>query len=68
MIRRIFATAVSLYVFILALLALLNIILVDPPAWVALPNIFTALWFLPLVLLIPLAFFIKSVQLRIATL
>ena len=68
MIRRIFATAVSLYVFILALLALLNITLVDPPAWVALPNIFTALWFLPLVLLIPLAFLISSLQLRIATL
>ncbi len=68
MIHRIFATAVSLYVFILALLALLNIALVDPPTWVALPNIFTALWFLPLILLIPLAFFINSIQLRIATL
>ena len=68
MIRRIFATAVSLYVAALVLLALLSALLVDPPVWVALPNIFTALWFLPLVLLIPLAFFVRSLQLRIATL
>ena len=68
MIRRTFATLVSLYVFILALLALLNIVLVDPPVWVALPGIFTAFGFTPLVLLIPLVFLINSLQLRIATL
>ncbi len=68
MIRRIFASAVSLYVFVLILLALLNIALVNPPVWVALPSIFTALWFLPLVLLVPLAFLINSLQLKIATL
>ena len=68
MIRRVFATAVSLYVFALALLTLLNLILAEPPVWVALPNILAVLWFFPLVLLIPLAFFVRSLQLRIATL
>ena len=68
MIRRIFASAVSLYVALLILLALLNATLADPPVWVALPNIFTALWFLPLALLIPLVFLIKSFQLKVATL
>ena len=68
MIRRIFATAVSLYVAVLILLALLNIVLADPPVWVALPSIFTALWFLPLIVLIPLAFLLPSLQLRLATL
>ena len=68
MIRRIFATAVSLYVFVLALLALLNAVLTDPPVWVALPSIFTALGFLPLILLIPLVFLVNSLQMRVATL
>lgn len=67
MIVRAVSAAAPLYVAVLALLALLNRLLEQPPTWVALPTIFTPLWFLPLLFLAPLALFVPSTRLRGAT-
>lgn len=67
MFRHATAIMATIYVAVLSVLAFLSRILAHPPTWVALPNIFTPLWFLPLVLLFPLSFVVRSVLLRVAT-
>lgn len=68
MLLRVASAAATLYVLGLALFAALNRLLASPPAWIALPNLFAPLWFLPLLLLVPLALWAPSPWLRGATL